>query len=132
MLRLEEIKEARLPGKSSKTYYVFWNERNVALLQTWLFSSCATWGISGMSLLLLEEQKVHGTLEKVLNALCSAPDMDWYPKEIYFQVSDSQIMHYGPIPESTNIRKIDVFNNKSHGPNKVHLYRYSLQGDFQS
>ena len=30
-----------------------------------------------------------------------------------------------------NVKLRDVFMNKSHGPNKVYLFRYSVKKDFQ-
>lgn len=88
----------------------------VATLQSW------GWGLR------IQPDEV----DQLLNWLCENIDSDWQPNEFYFLLSSTQIKRsFAPLVKHPNVRLRDKFENKSHGPNKVFLYRYSKAEDFK-
>ena len=49
-------------------------------------------------------------------------------QEYIFLLADYQLT--SPITTAKNVKKIDKWKNKSHGPCTLHLFRWSKQGDF--
>lgn len=103
---------------------------NVCRVESWGFTSCAVGVITQMSHYMgntLEE------IDQLFKFICENVAEDWSPNEFYFMVSDYQLKAIGCVQlmvTHPNVKKRDVFKNKAHGPNKVHLYRYSLEKDF--
>jgi hypothetical protein len=95
--------------------------RYVCKIETWAFGSCACFALSRFN------DAYHfnfdeDNIDKFFEFVCGL-DEDWKPRELYFLLSKSQL---------PNVKVRDVFDNKSHGPNKVYLFRYSASKDFKA
>lgn len=103
----------------------------VCKLQTWEFGSCACFGLSRFSD-AWEFKFDDENVDPFFKYLCTL-DVDWKPKEFYFLLSGSQVKNYRTrtLVKHPNVKLRDVFENKSHGPNKVYLFRYSASMDFK-
>jgi hypothetical protein len=70
-------------------------------------------------------------VESFFNWLDSNVDGDWSPREFYFLLSTYQLKEFKSLIAFPNVRLRDKFENKSHGPNNMFLYRYSACQDFK-
>lgn len=97
-----------------------------------------SWGLGSCAVALLQNwgwccRLDKADLDAFFEFVCLKVDADWQPQEFYFMLSDCQIRHQGfeNLVEHPNVKLRDKFANKSHGPNKVLLYRYSKAKDFK-
>lgn len=97
-----------------------------------------SWGLGSCAVALLQTwgwccRLNADELDEFFEFVCDEVDEDWQPEEFYFMLSDKQISHQGfhILVEHPNVKLRDKFANKSHGPNKVLLYRYSKAKDFK-
>ena len=102
----------------------------VCRIETWAFRSCACF--------LLQE--FDPDIQTWTKEQCDYfwnwisqhdKDLSYYPDEIYFLLSDTQLKRFPRFYKRKEIRLRDRFTNKSHGPNDVYLFRYSKAGDWQ-
>ena len=65
--------------------------------------------------------------------VCEAKLHKWCPKEWLFSLSSFQVdsSRYNSLIRHPNVMELDVFKNKAHGPNHIHLFRYSVEMDFK-
>jgi hypothetical protein len=104
----------------------------VCKIETWAFGSCACFALSrfndGYNFRYDAEN-----IDKFFEFVCSL-DEDWKPREFYFLLSKSQLAQdkLKFLYKHPNVKLRDVFSNKSHGPNKVYLFRYSASKDFKA
>lgn len=103
----------------------------VCKIETWAFGSCACFALSRFN----DAYKFRfeaDNIDKFFDYICTL-DEDWKPKEFYFMLSKSQLTldRFKLMFNHPNVKLRDVFMNKSHGPNKVYLFRYSVKKDFQ-
>ena len=96
-----------------------------------------TWGLGSCALATLQEWgwcarvQLH-EVDQFFDWLCTNIDTDWQPNEFYFMFSSSQIKReFKHFVKHPKVKLRDKFENKSHGPNKVFLYRYSKSEDFK-
>lgn len=104
----------------------------VCLIETWAFGSCACFALSRFN----DAQSFRfdeDNIDDFFAFICSL-DKDWMPKEFYFLLSKSQLARASltHLYKHPKVRLRDVFDNKSHGPNKVYLFRYSDSKDFKA
>jgi len=119
----------RIEGISGRFGTVYMNDTRICNVQTWGLGSCAiamlqNWGW----MCKVPKDK----LDDFFTWMCDAVDEDWNPAEFYFMLSDEQVRkhYFNFLTKHPNVKRRDVFRNKSHGPNKVILYRYSAEDDF--
>lgn len=98
-------------------------------MDTWGFSSCAVHILHTFNLGYGED------LVDLFNYLMHEDTnvgTGYRPKEIYFLLSSVQARKddFQTLLKNEHVKKVDSFSNKSHGPNLVHLYRFSLLKDF--
>lgn len=103
----------------------------VCKIETWAFGSCACFALSRFN----DAYKFRfeaDNIDKFFEYICIL-DEDWKPKEFYFMLSKSQLKldRFKLMFNHPNVKLRDVFMNKSHGPNKVYLFRYSAKKDFK-
>ena len=103
----------------------------VCKIETWAFGSCACFALRRFN----DGYQFNFTPENIdafYKFVCGL-DEDWKPKEFYFLLSRSQLSlgKLKPLYKHPNVKLRDVFDNKSHGPNKVYLFRYSASKDFK-
>lgn len=103
----------------------------VCKVEEWAFSSCATLAFYSLSMNLK-----WWTKENIDKLVMSLPNLHSYSgyaaQEVYLQPSDTQKKMLPPaFFEHPNIKEIDSYTNKAHGPNKVYLYRISAAKDFK-
>ena len=104
--------------------------RTVCRVESWAFTSC---GVGALTQLNSLDFKTADDVQKFFDFVCANVADDWNPNEFYFLVSDNQLKYGTSIPlmvKNPNVRKRDKFYNKAHGPNWLHLYRYSKDNDF--
>lgn len=125
----------RVDGISGRTGVIYKKRENdptpvrICHVTSWGMGSCAVatlqnWGWSC---------RVHlHEMDDFFHFICEEVDNDWEPEEFYFLLSDSQIKReFKHFTNHPNVRLRDKFANKSHGPNRVYLYRYSKAADFK-
>ena len=103
-------------------------EYTVCRIVPWLFSSCSVAGLEDFRMCptLTPEQAV--ALGKLLDTHNHGV---WVPKEFYFLISDSKntvLKEFLALPQ---VKLMDTFENKAHGPSIMLLYRYSTLKDFK-
>jgi len=106
------------------------NGRTLCRVESWAFTSC---GIGALTQLNLSDFKTAEEVQQFFDFVCAKVADDWRPDEFYFLVSDHQLKWGSSIPlmvKNPNVKKRDKFYNKAHGPNWLHLYRYSKDKDF--
>jgi hypothetical protein len=123
----------RVEGVSGRTGVIYkqqpHDKTRVCNVTSWGMGSCAVatlqnWGWTCR--VRLDE------LDSFFHFICEEVDEDWKPCEFYFLLSDSQKRReFKHLIQHPNVRLRDKFVNKSHGPNKVYLYRYSKALDFK-
>lgn len=99
-------------------------------VESWAFTSC---GIGALTQLNNAKFSSMDEVSAFFNFVCANIAEDWTPNEFYFLVSDHQLEWGTSIPlmvKHPNVKKRDKFYNKAHGPNWLHLYRYSKDADF--
>lgn len=98
-------------------------------LNTWAFSSCAAFSLQNFGNSALSKEEVDGLFIFLNSEECNTC---WSPEEVYFMLSAYQLgTHQGQnLSKHLNVKKVDSFSNKAHGPNSVYLFRYSLAKDF--
>ena len=103
----------------------------VCKIETWAFGSCACFALSRFNDAYKFRFEVDN-IDKFFDYICTL-DEDWKPKEFYFMLSKSQLKldRFKLMFKHPNVKLRDVFMNKSHGPNKVYLFRYSVKKDFK-
>lgn len=105
-------------------------ERTLCRVESWAFTSC---GIGALTQLNDTNFKTAEEVQQFFDFVCTHVAGDWNPNEFYFLVSDNQLKYGTSIPlmiKNPNVKKRDKFYNKAHGPNWLHLYRYSKEKDF--
>ena len=96
-----------------------------------------TWGMGSCAVATLQEwgytSRVDAhEVDQFFDWLCANIDNDWQPMEFYFMYSSSQIKRtFKHFVKHPKVKLRDKFENKSHGPNHVYLYRYSKALDFK-
>jgi hypothetical protein len=95
-----------------------------------------TWGMGSCAVAILQQWGYWARVElnevdQFFEWLCSDVDTDWQPMEFYFMFSPNQKKAYKHFIKHPNVKLRDKFENKSHGPNTVFLYRYSKAKDFK-
>jgi len=119
-------------GRTGIIYKQFPNEQKptrVCHVQTWGMGSCAVATLQQWGYWCRVELN---EVDQFFDWLCDNIDTDWQPAEFYFMFSSSQTKNeFKHIVRHPNIKLRDKFENKSHGPNKVQLYRYSKACDFK-
>ena len=112
-------------------YKVGGESKYVCKIETWAFGSCACFALRRFN----DGYQFNFTPENIdaFYAFVCGLDEDWKPKEFYFLLSRSQLSlgKLKPLYKHPNVKLRDVFDNKSHGPNKVYLFRYSASKDFK-
>ena len=103
----------------------------VCKIETWAFGSCACFALSRFNDAYHFKFNAEN-IDKFFKYICTL-DEDWKPQEFYFMLSKSQLKlgRFKLMFNHPNVKLRDVFMNKSHGPNKVYLFRYSVKKDFQ-
>ena len=103
----------------------------VCKIETWAFGSCACFALSRFNDAYNFRFEADN-IDNFFDYICTL-DEDWKPKEFYFMLSKSQLKldRFKFMFNHPNVKLRDVFMNKSHGPNKVYLFRYSVKKDFQ-
>jgi uncharacterized protein YqfB (UPF0267 family) len=105
-------------------------DRYVCRVESWAFTSC---GIGALTKLNSTNFTSAEEVQAFFDFVCTNVADDWHPNEFYFLVSDNQLKYGTSIPlmvKNPNVKKRDKFYNKAHGPNWLHLYRYSKDKDF--
>lgn len=124
----------RVPGMSGRTGDMFKNDKVFGKTR---ICSVTTWGMASCAIATLQEwgysSRVYADeVDQFFDWLCVNVDNDWQPTEFYFMFSTKQKDRYFKhFIKHPNVKLRDKFENKSHGPNHVYLYRYSKQGDFK-
>lgn len=118
-------------GRKGDIQYKADDKLFVCKIETWAFASCACFALHSFK----NAYNFRFTPENVdefFKFVCTL-DKDWQPKEFYFMLSKSQlgVDRIKCLYKHPNVRLRDVFDNKSHGPNKVYLFRYSASKDFK-
>ena len=111
---------------------ITWEETgySVCRVESWAFASCGIGALMGFNNTNFQT-KEH--VAKFFEFVAANVADDWQPDEFYFLLTDSQLK----LPANRlminhpHVKKRDVFMNKSHGPNKLHLFRYSHDNDFK-
>lgn len=104
--------------------------RRMCRVESWAFTSC---GIGALTQLNNVDFKSAEEVQQFFDFVCANVAEDWSPNEFYFLLSDTQLKYGTSVPlmlKNPNVRKRDTFYNKAHGPNWLHLYRYSKDKDF--
>lgn len=123
-------------GQSGRTgairYKVGNNEPDfVCKIETWAFNSCACFALTKFN--EAYQFKFNEENTDVFFKYIETLDDDWKPCEFYFMLSKSQLLNnrFKYLFQHPNVKLRDVFMNKSHGPNRVYLFRYSSKKDFK-
>ncbi len=111
-------------------YKVLHTDKHVFNLETWAFNCC---GAISITALYNIPPKI--SVAELMLWLATQNLDGWKTEEIYFLLSCQQLNkeNYPRIAELTalpEVKKVDCFVNKAHGPNKLHLFRYSVKKDF--
>lgn len=111
---------------------VRYKNETICTVKTWGFSSCAVWQLQDWYTWNMAKGYTPEQFWEFFTTKMDGLDGDWLPTEIYFLVSDGQrnTEAFKKLVSVPNVRRIDKFLNKAHGPNHVHLYRWSAQDDF--
>jgi hypothetical protein len=125
--------KASVSDVSGRTGIVYRTEKNgpklrVCNVTSWAMGSCAVATLQSWGWICrIYESEV----DQFFKWLCDEVDNDWQPNEFYFLLSDTQIKRdFKRLINHPNVKLRDRFKNKSHGPNRVSLYRYSTDKDF--
>jgi hypothetical protein len=111
----------------------------LCMVETWGMGSCAVMNLYNFTY-FLPENAHKGDMKKfvkdLFNWLVTQDEQGHKPKEAFFLLSDSQLSKVSypfthALATHPSVKRRDVFSNKSHGPNKVHLFRWSLGKDFK-
>lgn len=129
---------ASIPGSSGYSKLIVvpregQNDWRMCHVHTWGFSSCAVMHLQGFQILPEDLQKKFD-IEQFLDFLKLIDDTSWKPQEAMFLLSDQQLNHaswYKTLCKHPNVKRIDRFENKAHGPNHVNLFRWSAKNDFK-
>ena len=97
-------------------------------IETWGFRSCACFHLHSFESSLVSRIDATEFWTYVTETL--GAELSYNPKEVYFLLSDTQLPRMEKLWDIPNVKKVDSFMNKAHGPNRVHLFRYSVAGDF--
>ena len=106
-------------------------------VETWGFDSCAVMCLMGWNNYIENLYVDCITPDEMFRELNEkVGSSDWWgyrPGEAYFLISTSQLQRefFKKIVANPNVSLRDKFKNKSHGPNDVFLYRWSLKKDFE-
>jgi hypothetical protein len=124
----------RVPHTSGRTGDMFKDDKVFGKTR---ICSVTTWGMASCAIATLQEwgysSRVHANeVDQFFEWLCINVDNDWQPMEFYFMFSNKQKEKYFKhFVKHPNVKLRDKFENKSHGPNHVYLYRYSRKNDFK-
>ena len=124
----------RVENVSGRTGIIYKHRKNdnspmrICHVTSWGMGSCAiatlqNWGYTTR----VELNEV----DQFFEWLCATIDKDWQPMEFYFMFSPNQKKTFKHFIRHPNVKLRDKFENKSHGPNHVYLYRYSKHKDFK-
>jgi len=100
---------------------VMYGDRCVCKLDTWGFSSCAVRNLHDFDTYNLK----HAGIDKFFDWLGDLLAGSYVIRDAYFLLSDSQLTNMPDIKKVKGVKKVDSFTNKSHGPNDVHLFRWT-------
>ena len=107
-------------------------DEHVCDVEEWAFRSCAVFIFQGLTI-----QSDWWSSENIDRLVAYLPDMRcqscYCPAEVYLLVSSGkgQSSLLGVLRTHPNIKEVDHFTNKAHGPNTVHLFRISAAKDFK-
>jgi hypothetical protein len=105
----------------------------ICMVETWGMGSCAVMNLYNFCYYIPDMKKF---VKDLFNWLSTQDEQGHKPKEAFFLLSDSQL-NKGAYPFThalathPSVRRRDRFSNKSHGPNDVHLFRWSYGKDFK-
>jgi hypothetical protein len=120
-------------GKSGQEGVITWAEtgNSVCNVESWSFASCGVGALTKLSYTRFTSAK---QVDAFFNFVCANVADDWNPNEFYFLLTDGQLKmdNIKFMVNHPNVKRRDVFMNKSHGPNKLHLFRYSKDKDFKA
>lgn len=105
----------------------------ICFVETWGFNSCAVLNLRSFRALNSELSKKFSA-DDFFAFLREVHKPSWAPREAYFLVSDTQLKSnewLKKIVRHPNVKRKDRFENKAHGPNHVHLFRWSDKHDFE-
>lgn len=100
--------------------------------EEWGFRCCGAnlfYGFSYATSLLDSKEKIDALI-KFLKVYDSPHSSSYRAKETYFCITDTQKEHLTALIEHPNVRHLDRYLNKAHGPEHMNLYRLSCSGDF--
>lgn len=99
--------------------------KRICNIHTWGFQSCAVHNLQSFGYVPTSFEDFWDYVDTLDGSLT------WHPGEVYFLLSDTQLLNWRKFTEFPNVKKIDRFLNKAHGPNHVNLFRYSKAGDWK-
>lgn len=129
MLSLEKISYKK-PGSGGFCELLDGGEI-ICKVEEWAFSSCAPMAFFGMGANLKWWNTEN--IARLLKFLETARHHSVYlAKEVYVQLSSGQKrIICQDFLNHPNIKEIDSYMNKAHGPHSVHLFRISVAKDFK-
>lgn len=107
-------------------------DQRVCNAEEWAFHSCGTMMFYNMS--INPNWWTKANIDRVIQALpvLSTGKSSYKAQEVYLQISSGQLKNYfQAFLTHPNIKEVDVYTNKAHGPHKLHLFRISATKDFQ-
>jgi hypothetical protein len=69
--------------------------------------------------------------DELCKFLYNTSPRNYRPQEFLMAISDMQVTSFGSVLNDDRIKEVDRWENKSHGPSDIHLYRISLKKDFK-
>jgi hypothetical protein len=130
MLSVEEGPVDQLGSASH--YNILWKGMHFCSFTEWVLGSCGAASLQGFGSYPITPITPEVASE-LFNLVC---DLDihkaWHSHEIIFLLSTMQKTagEFTGLVNHPNVRVVDHFTNKAHGPNDLFLYRYSKTGDF--
>jgi hypothetical protein len=128
MFKAIAIDKGGIPSCSAYYSIVDANNRRICNLETWGFSSCGVWNLWGFG--YLRNLDADAFFNYLLNTFVEDTTLQWQPKEALFMLSTSQVKELKALVTHKDVKQIDRFYNKAHGPNHLHLFRWSPTGDW--
>jgi hypothetical protein len=112
---------------------IMYNGRRVCCIDTWGFASCGVLNLFNFGYPDIKKGEEKAFADKFFKFLETVNDPHWKPNEAYMFWTDGQLKAdwINALAKHPEIKRRDKFFNKSHGPNNLHLFRWSKAKDFK-
>ena len=111
---------------------LYYENVRVCALEDWAFACCGATSLHGLGGSYYKSfDWSHKQVDEFVQFAKDTPSSTGHKvREFYFLLTDTQVKEFSALVAHPNVRLVDRYFNKAHGPENLNLYRLSVLKDF--